>query len=334
MIKKIFKIVGLVFLVVTLLILTLLSVYSVKLNLNIHKCDISEVYSFDETSHYQSCSNKRCVNKFNTSEHDLQWVIDKQETYDSNGLMHRECVCGYKVDFNTIIDELIVEDDIVNRKTYSDYFVKGGYTSETLKLGCFNDDINKNANFSARFEIGCKNDDRYHVGLAPNIKVDYLSNGFSFYDKDGNKYSIRLYTDLTNSCLKITKNSTTLSELVSDEITKLGLDFIDCLYVDVDFGVIKNEESKYIYGFRFKTANYEVSYFNDNSGSIKDNEVLEENLGWIYETGLFNYKPNPDNCSSVDLVSSVVIYSHNQGILISSDGGSSWFLNKYYFNLY
>ena len=115
---------------------------------------------------------------------------------------------------------------------------------------------------------------------------------------------------------------------------------------DSDSGIMKDvpPNNLYTYAFRFATANKEITYVSDNSGTIKnENEwFICENvnsisgeatnvknvLGWIEETGVFN---SPSNYVLYALKGNsfyASVYSKdNTGSLLTAKKGSDWFIN-------
>lgn len=58
-----------------------------------HTADLSK-WDFDQNGHWNPCE---CGEKLNMTEHDFQWVVDKEATATEKGSKHEECtVCKYK----------------------------------------------------------------------------------------------------------------------------------------------------------------------------------------------------------------------------------------------
>ena len=315
--KKLIRIVATLLILITSI--GIFSTIMVKTFVRFHDCEASKSYSYNELSHYYTCSKSRyCDNKFTITEHDLKWVVDKEETFLGNGLMHQECYCGYITNLNTVIDELTLEDDLTTSPLVN--VVDSRLQSDEINTsyGYFADTSRSKATFSALYNLNA---------VLPGYKVSSLvyfyKAGFSIYDELGNKTEILLTLDCENyseSTLKIgdyeIKNLYNISSFVED--------FYNCKYLTLDFGVYRFD-NKWHYGFIFKTENCELSYFNDDTGTIQNDSAVKYTLSWIGDNGIFN---NSDNNSAIDLYCNVYGKHGVVSTSLTCDKGSSMFLNK------
>lgn len=62
-------------------------------------------WEHDDDKHWQNCGE--CNETVNEGEHEFEWVIDKEATYEESGIKHEECKCGLKRNENTEIAKLV-----------------------------------------------------------------------------------------------------------------------------------------------------------------------------------------------------------------------------------
>ena len=126
---------------------------------------------------------------------------------------------------------------------------------------------------------------------------------------------------------------------IDDSAKDLYEDYLVCGYIDFEIGTIFYGDKAY-YGFRFARKNCEITYFNDNSGTLK-NETLffkaENSHSTSGETttlgSLFNgfeYRPIGFNNSSG--LTAVVYASYAQDedcTYVSAQNTSKWFKDQF-----
>ena len=351
-----------------------------------HEHEYSEELSFDETYHYKKCNV--CNRIKGAEKHSFEWVIDSLETDSADGIKHEACVCGIKRNVETIIDDVYGSNDFEAPENWLDckftgdvdfngtsciYTDGNGATSdEQIEIGYVNEWLDTVINLSMRYTTVYKESDgsftlnnngmilkdangnNLQLNGADWISLNYATPGFMIYDEEHNLYKVflRMYPNSTNG-LKYSIDVATMNgryRLISEDINALCEDFLQCGYLDIDFGVANNypNDYSYTYGFRFKTQNKEVSYVSNNSGTIKNedewfvcanvnstsgeatNITNTSVLGWVARIGVFN---SPQNCVLYALKGNSfyasVYTKDNTGSLLSVKNGSDWFQNLY-----
>ncbi len=306
-----------------LALVTLVGLISaVSVNLNAHDCKLTNSYRYDSTSHYYECTeNKWCNKKFQEEEHELVWVVDREETFDTNGLKHRECKCGYRTNNGTVIDNFYYD---VNAPLDNDLSANNitltaneNYKEFSQAYGKFDNLDNRNVSFSAKVDLTYAD---YSNISSVFRKCDVK---YNIYDKEGFKQSINFHAACDNG------SYLTISDVIlsNTEIKKLGNDFIINKMLLIDFGSYYKENYGWVYGFRFKTVNYEITYLSDNSGNLKNSDISNK-LSWISEDGIYN---DYDGTKAIDFT--VIREGYTQGGVVPSltltcNKGSVWFVNQ------
>ena len=312
-----------------------------------HTCQASSVISYDNNSHYYKCRNFYCNKHFAEKEHEFNWVIDKEETCELNGVKHEECECGYNRNVGTVIDEFkynanIALKDNLTRNTYSNVWDDGNHSPAVLlNLGYFENERN-NTSFKAHYQMASYLSGEYVNGNLKNDSVTNITQGFTIYNENGNSFEIRLRiapSSHVDYALEIATENNGIYRLQNNEITTLCKDYVNNYVLDVDFGVYETENLGLVYGFRFKTKNYEITYLSNNSGSLKsdttfvkwlDSTTMSEHtftlndvLGFIGENGIHNKGTN-----AITVKSSAYTGRETYGCLVSCESVSTWLMNR------
>lgn len=342
--KKVLKIT--IFLVVTVLLVGIVTTVILRAK-HKHVCQASETLLYDDSGHYYKCKTAYCNKRINEKEHELTWVVDKEETCEVNGIKHQVCACGYVTSEGTIIDEFIYNDNIelqdnLTRSTYVNEWDDGNHSPTLeLNLGKFDGERN-NTSFSARYQRACYLSGEYINGNAKNDTLVFDYPGFTIYNEKGESFNVRLRLSPAHTlpyALEIASEDGGIYKYQSEEITELCKDYANKGFLTIDFGVYNVENVGLVWGFRFKTANCEVSYLSNDSGSLKsDVKVvkwlddiiistaeysLNDVLGFIGVDGIFN-KEN----SAIKLRSRNYTGASRYGVLVSCEKASTWLMNQ------
>lgn len=342
-----------------------------------HEHEYSEELSFDETHHFQTCNI--CNRIKGAQKHSFEWVIDSLESELADGIKHEQCVCGIKRNVDTVIDDVYGTNDFVAPENWLVYRFTGDveyngtsciYTDgngrtadEQIEIGHVSESLDTVINASIRYTAVYRESDgsftlnnngmilkdvngnNLKLNGADWISLNYATPGFMIYDENRDLYKVflRMYPNSTNG-LKYSIDVATMNgryRLISEDINALCEDFLECGYIDIDFG-----NNGRLYGFRFKTQNKEVSYVSNNSGTIKNEDEwfvcanvnstsgeatnITNVLGWVAETGVYN---SPQNCVLYALKGNSfyasVYTKDDSGSLLSVKKGSDWFQNLY-----
>ncbi len=322
--KVIVKKVGLGLALVTLVGL----ISAVAVNLNAHDCKLTKNYCYDSTSHYYECTvNKWCNKKFQEEEHELNWVIDREETIFQNGIKHRECECGYRINTGTVIDNYTYDNSISQSKdlTSTSINLTEDRTLESTistSYGYFANENNRNVNFNARSTI--YPDSKYLI----ENQVQKFIFSFNVYAINGNAQEFKLYFSSRESTYYLNVFGT---EYRSAKLSELGADFFNSKYIDVDFGVHNVDGIGIVFGFRLKTENCTLTFLSDNTGNVKDSEIVSA-TDWIKVSGIYNSKTEN---TAVDLYENTHGYTPLAPTRLNCSKGSVWFeqeINRIMFN--
>ena len=349
--KKFLKILGISLAVVA--VIGLSSSIMVNTFMNVHKCKVSKVISYDSSGHYYKCiDNLYCNKKFQLEKHNLEWVIDKEEECETNGYKHRECDCGYRTNVGTVIDNFkydlnIMLDNSIQFDTFNQEW-ESGYAKESLSknLEVSSNEDSRNFSMKVRYYMSSRLKDgvTYRNSNIYNANIVYISNSVSFYDELNIPYEIMLYIDYRNEvpyALDILKDGVRY-RLFSEEINALAEDYISNGYLDIEFGVYQVEDSIYVFGFKLQTKNKEITYLSDNSGTIKSETMFfkcgrytsmsgteysfDTILGWLQSKGI---QINSDTNSIAIIESNMYSDKYDFGSLVSNCyPNSTWFLNQ------
>lgn len=319
--KKLFRIVATLLILITSI--ALFSTITIRTFVRFHKCEASKSYSYNEKTHYHEClTTKFCDKKFTVEPHDLKWIVDREETFDLNGIKHQECFCGYKTNIGTVIDNFNYDPNISldNDLTANDITIvaDANYTEYTKNYGMFDNIDERNVSFSAKVDL------TYSDGYTLTSVFGFANVSFNIYNKEGLAQTISLTASSTENSSKLTIANVVLK---NESITNLCKDFIKTKSLLVDFGSYYKDGIGWVYGFRFKTKNCVVSYLSDNSGTIKDTSISNA-LSWIKEGGVFN---DYSNTKAIDFTVSRRGFIHNNitpTVVLNCNKGSVWFVNQ------
>ena len=312
-----------------------------------HVCKASTTLSYDTKTHFYKCKNNFCAERFSISNHDLYWVIDKEETCEENGYKHRQCDCGYKVNVGTVIDEfkydanIQLQDNMVRNFYYNEWDDGNHSPTLELNLGKFDNERN-NTSFTAHYQFATKLSNEYVYKNVYNDSVLFSYSGFSINDVNSETYNIKLSispNSIVEYSLDIATTSNGTYRLYNEEVTALCKDYIKNGCLDVDFGVYQTENLGLVYGLRFKTLNNELMYLSDNSGNLKnetkvvkfldsttisyDNYTLNDVLSFIGTDGIYNKGE-----SAITIMNRNWTGRDNYGTLVSCDKASVWLMNQ------
>ncbi len=326
-----------------------ISAVSIKTLDTSHTCEVGTNLAYSSTSHFYTCTNEYCANKFYEEEHDLEWVIDKEETFEENGIKHEICkTCNYKRNVGTVIDDIYnsnhisVKDNLVRYQTVNSYVDGSGDMSPEFIVGTLKSNEHSNVSFTSRYELVTDNGDgTYTYSNVLNTRIYYTTPGFAFYDANGNVFKImlRIYPQNENRYSLDIASDLGRYRLISNDVNALCEDFLSCGYVDIDFGVYEVNNLGNVYGIRFKTANKELSYLSDNSGTIKNDteffkcSLLESTdgekttiknvLGWLETDGVYE-----KDSSGILLRSTQMSGKKDYGSLVTCKDASNWLIEK------
>lgn len=357
--KKLLKIIGISLAVIA----TVGAMSSIMINafMNVHDCKVSKTLYYDSTGHYYKCTeNKYCNKKFQFKSHNLQWVVDKEETCEENGYKHRECDCGYKINVGTVIDDFYYDkylrfDTDIQYLSYNNFFETGDYSDSLSLNNCMpsSNSMGNTCSFALQsvYELSTRTaDNNYVTGNVKNNTLFNVVTGVKLKTLD-NEISIQLRTfgqEPKNHSLDIVIDNDVRYRLINDEVNALCEDFLKTNVLIFDIGAYHLSTQEHIIGFKFKTANKELVYLSSNAGlnidnvnidgntkffgckdinSLSGNEfTIDDILVSFLKLALEHYK------SQTDPLLQITANSHtgsvNFGTLVSSNGFSNWFANR------
>ena len=340
-----------------------------------HIHNFGATLDYDATHHFNKCIE--CGQIKNGAKHDFKWVIDTAESDYANGAMHEECVCGITRG-SDVINNFVGTNDVVETKNTFKLNVDNDATfiynnAESFYLNTvnpktttvsFGSGVSKNANFKIRYTAVLQDNDGFfrlnnggmilqdkngNYATMPDgsdwVSLSYAMPGFVINNIGGEEYRIMLDVKPNKSNLSFSLDVVYNSyryKIFNDDITALCLDFLQCGYLDFEFGIIDTENTtlnnNYLYGLRFATENCEVTYMSYDSGTIRNSDIVKgydaydmlvytttvnEILSWPALNGVYND-------ASVNAILSHSYYSgkyskEQTGAIYSFYSTSEWF---------
>lgn len=126
---------------------------------------------------------------------------------------------------------------------------------------------------------------------------------------------------------------------IDNSIKTLFNDYLNCGYINFDFGAVMYNDVAY-YGFRFSTENEEITYFSDNSGTLKNETLMFEcassNSTSGQTTSLYSLLSSLET-TGVEMTNSyqgvgaatMINYATTESATyLSAENTSTWFKNK------
>lgn len=126
--------------------------------------------------------------------------------------------------------------------------------------------------------------------------------------------------------------------LIDESVKTLFNDYLNCGYIDFEIGAIKYNDVAY-YGFRFSTENEEITYFSDNSGTLKNETLMflcassnstsgETTSLYSFMNRLENNELTFSNSFSMSAITMISYATDSSATYVSVENTSTWFKNK------
>ena len=313
-------------------------------DLKTHDCEFDTEYSYNNNSHWFACFYEDCYETKYESAHVFEWVVDKEPTYTAQGIKHEACVCGAIRNEYTVVETLPIKSTL-----------KFIFETDTVYNG-----------------VACKKIENEKTAQASIVKSDisyYRENNF-YEDYNPTLFNIRWQSETTDTTIltvgasmRLRGNSNIVLRAVPgnskvpytfdilyggvryrlidvEKISAIFEDYKKCGYIDFEIGSFKHN-GVVVYGFRFSTENEELTYLNDNSGTLKNETMLfrcdnsnsasgteELSLDWFFG-GLDNHSIDFDNSwGSISATTLVSYETDESATYVSIENTSDWLLSK------
>ena len=292
-------------------------------------------YSTNDVQHYQVCV--KCNKIGNEAEHEFEWIIDDPATIYGSGLAHEYCAtCATSRNVGTVLEQLELNTSDLTWFFNNEEQIRNGQVEQSMTDSTLAWKANADGYYAASFNL------RWDFS---NTKYYYncIGTRFNLNGKNGRILLRSVESSGIPYSLDISLGGNRY-RIISDDIARFFSNVKSCGWVAFDFGAMKVDGVAY-YGFRFITENDEISYFNNDSGTLKYDTVLfnapDDVATSSSDTILLgallsdlNYNPIgfSDTFGGITAVTYVGYPDYEDCTTLTAYNNSTWFKNKVLYN--